>query len=744
MKYFQYSDCETKNYFIFTLRQVGSWSGNVEDNAPGNRIKARVPSFQRGLVWEPQQIELLWDSIFRGFPIGSIVIIDRIKEQHDKSNPTHAKSEQTQESEVDTSHHILDGQQRCNAIAWGFVDPWKDGISNDVVLWLDLIPKSLLKNTTRKYLFRVATKAHPWGFHNGDEASILKVEQRKEFMGKVDNFKENFKKYDCEKLSYKFKEKYLSQNFNERPLPSLALPYYAEFPVPVFLLFRHFKEGKLDWDALAQEEWISFVESWAKEANKISDISKGEREIVESGLRKAEQCRLIALLVSNEGIENSIDNIEQIFQRLNGQGTPLDNEELIYSMIKAYWPEIEEIMNKLAKKPITDVRLVNLGIRIALTEESDQKIESQLTVDQIRKIFSKNPDKDIKDLEKRERIEKYFGSGELEKALIWIDESFLYEEKSRTYGLPAYLRSSIAWSSREVFAWLMLLAKRYQYISMSCEDKNTRRIIGLALVVHWFGIDKEKAINRLINESDLSSIKIADMNKNSDKRLVLVPLNITDLNEAFQLDENSSPEQLINWSSFWQGVVVRNKDGKEKKTDEQNESIGLFIEKLRQQQELLVYAQREYLEDAFKGFDPSNKLMWKGHNRPWDYDHILASEKLNGTGKGKREQLKFHEICKAWQQSIGNQVAVDFSFNRAAQDIDPIEKYKSVKIKGYNLKERGFDVFASDDELESFKLNLSDLQSKNDPLNPARSFVLANKKRLIKIYQEWYDNLQID
>lgn len=136
--------------------------------------------------------------------------------------------------------------------------------------------------------------------------------------------------------------------------------------------------------------------------------------------------------------------------------------------------------------------------------------------------------------------------------------------------------------------------------------------------------------------------------------------------------------------------------------------------------------------------------MWKGHNRPWDYDHILASEKLNGTGKGKREQLKFHEICKAWQQSIGNQVAVDFSFNRAAQDIDPIEKYKSVKIKGYNLKERGFDVFASDDELESFKLNLSDLQSKNDPLNPARSFVLANKKRLIKIYQEWYDNLQID
>lgn len=347
MKDSQYADSETENYFIFTLKQIASWSGNVEDDAFVNKVKARVPSFQRGLVWEPQQVELLWDSIFRGFPIGSVVLIDKIKGQRDKSNPTHAKDQLKQEVAMDTSHHILDGQQRCNAIAWGFVDPWKDGMRNDVVLWLDLMPKNHLKDTTRKYLFRVTTKAHPWGFHYGDEASILSAEQRREFMKKVDSFQKD----GCEKLPYKFKENFPSQDFNERPLPSLTLPHHAEFPVPVFLLFRHFKEGELDWDGLAQEAWVRFVEIWT--GTRILDVNEKAREHIESGLRMGEQCRLIALLVSNEHKENSvIDNIEQIFQRLNRQGTPLDNEELVYSMIKAYWPEIEEEVDKLEKSQL--------------------------------------------------------------------------------------------------------------------------------------------------------------------------------------------------------------------------------------------------------------------------------------------------------------------------------------------------------------------------------------------------------
>jgi len=34
----------------------------------------RIPAFQRGYVWEPEQVAFLLDSIYKGFPIGTVVL----------------------------------------------------------------------------------------------------------------------------------------------------------------------------------------------------------------------------------------------------------------------------------------------------------------------------------------------------------------------------------------------------------------------------------------------------------------------------------------------------------------------------------------------------------------------------------------------------------------------------------------------------------------------------------------------
>jgi hypothetical protein len=64
---------------------------------------------------------------------------------------------------------------------------------------------------------------------------------------------------------------------------------------------------------------------------------------------------MIALQVPD--LIHGIDDIEQIFQRLNRQGTPLDNEELAYSLIKAYWTDVDETIRKLPHHT-TEARLV--------------------------------------------------------------------------------------------------------------------------------------------------------------------------------------------------------------------------------------------------------------------------------------------------------------------------------------------------------------------------------------------------
>ena len=75
-------------------------------------IRASVPILQRGLVWNPAQIELLWDSVLRGFPIGAIVLSAKIESQVKASDA----------KKLAMTHHLLDGQQRCDAIALGFKD----------------------------------------------------------------------------------------------------------------------------------------------------------------------------------------------------------------------------------------------------------------------------------------------------------------------------------------------------------------------------------------------------------------------------------------------------------------------------------------------------------------------------------------------------------------------------------------------------------------------------------------------
>ena len=90
------------------------------------RIIAGIPSIQRGAVWNAGQVELLWDSIFRGFPIGSLVVCQKLTTQK-----THSGKYGSGWDEEDFTRHLLDGQQRCNAIALGFLNALKCSGKNE-------------------------------------------------------------------------------------------------------------------------------------------------------------------------------------------------------------------------------------------------------------------------------------------------------------------------------------------------------------------------------------------------------------------------------------------------------------------------------------------------------------------------------------------------------------------------------------------------------------------------------------
>lgn len=74
----------------------------------------RIPAFQRDFVWEPDRVQFLMDSIFKGYPIGT-VLFWRTKEKlsYDRDLGPFTLPEPKKEYPID---YVLDGQQRLTSI----------------------------------------------------------------------------------------------------------------------------------------------------------------------------------------------------------------------------------------------------------------------------------------------------------------------------------------------------------------------------------------------------------------------------------------------------------------------------------------------------------------------------------------------------------------------------------------------------------------------------------------------------
>ena len=74
----------------------------------------RIPSFQRGFVWEPDAVAFLMDSLFKGYPIGA-VLLWRTKEQlvNERQLGCFTLPNPAKDYPVD---YVLDGQQRLTSI----------------------------------------------------------------------------------------------------------------------------------------------------------------------------------------------------------------------------------------------------------------------------------------------------------------------------------------------------------------------------------------------------------------------------------------------------------------------------------------------------------------------------------------------------------------------------------------------------------------------------------------------------
>ncbi len=76
--------------------------------------KYQIPTFQRDVVWNENQVKRLWDSIFRFYPIGSILIWRTDIRLHNHREIGGFIIER--DGDEQEYQYLLDGQQRTTAL----------------------------------------------------------------------------------------------------------------------------------------------------------------------------------------------------------------------------------------------------------------------------------------------------------------------------------------------------------------------------------------------------------------------------------------------------------------------------------------------------------------------------------------------------------------------------------------------------------------------------------------------------
>ena len=262
-----------------------------------------LPAIQRKFVWEYKQIECLFDSIMRGYPIGTFLFW-KIKGQTEINKYTfykfiqafHERDNYKNEPATDCITNdeligVLDGQQRLSSLytalqgTYAYKKPrcrW----DND-----DAFPKRMLYMNLLK-----------------DPAQINDDNYAYEFKFLTD---QDSKKYDKNQYWFKVRE-------------------------------------VLNWKETedADDEFDKIYRSLENEEEKA--YFKDVKKVITRNLRRLYDRLIMVDLISYYEVENnSLDDVLDIFIRVNDAGTPLSKTDLLFSTIIANWEEAREEVESL-------------------------------------------------------------------------------------------------------------------------------------------------------------------------------------------------------------------------------------------------------------------------------------------------------------------------------------------------------------------------------------------------------------
>ena len=573
------------------------------------------------------QIENLWDSLLREYPVGSFLL--------SKTNSG--------------KYHLMDGQQRATSIFLGFYNPFTETASKAwsiqdqlPVLWIDIDHKIDLD--TRKYLLRLVTRSHPWGYQAKDQGLRMSVSDRYKAL-------ELFQK-DPKNTSKKY------TSFAN----TSVYPYDANCPLPLcFFIEAETTEEVIDMVKRYLPDTISTKLGNFEDKSaylKILENSKSKIEellvVVKRAIRRKISCDIISDSVLNE--EQTTDN-PTLFVRINSAGTSLSGDDLIYSIYKATFPDTKQLVEKIGLNFVKPTRVISLVSRMVWSEIDGNNYPVKMNVRQFQQR--------LKNEQFKQGLMCLVNEGENTNASNLFTQAIniLQCKESLEGRMPPVIVKQLINKSPDLFLFLLCWLRKHTSIKITTDI--SLKITAKLLIFHWFGIANISIMWREVETDSYWELPIdQQIELNSNRcgvNALLPPQLLRDYYTQEGVEQLFVCDNPSKWEILAEGVgtkiidYYRRIDSSISDQSVFNTCFSKFLNVIRFCRSLVLFAQRTYINEVFGDYNQMDSI--EDTNTPWDWDHIYPSEWVY-------RKMYCNKAIKDWNYTIGNLRAISLEQNR--------------------------------------------------------------------------------
>lgn len=800
----------SSNVILLKLPHIAAWQIDYPPAAARTDCLAELPALQRGAVWKVDQVEALWDSILQGFPLGAFLLspFDASLGQQNFKHETNAAPKSQPTHMLLDGQQRANGIALAFLNPWHNTPPAADTKS---VLWVDLaLPR---KGRDVEFLFRAVTRAHPWGYSLTNPSERVSQHQIRQslyaFRAASTPQYDQSKPHEIPLHAvWPWDAKapvpvcLLVQALHERKGKVDEAKAHAWQAIQKLAFMQPIGDAKND-----------VLKEWAAQQTAVRQAFVGTESRLDAMLATLWERLSTYVIPANVVPQSALQKtsgvtsdtaqqspVETLFIRVNSAGTPLGGEELMYSLIKSAWIEAPDAIAKLTHKLATPARTALLASRLVRARhqrlaQSNDNHDSRLrliatpSVEDFRRLMH-GQNKEHPDFP--HDLKKFILGNGLQ--VFEAAHQFLTKGK---FGLPPVLASELAQKSPDVFflflSWLdrlMFEGTEAEQDAVTGDKPKARRVIGFLTALSWFAKadNKPRAVDAIwhsmqtMDTGNLSDffnrgMFLKTMAIDNRGRQHMIPLLAPDVLElALQkhilgykgCTSTISQADSAIWSQWsrWQWLIDEKRpkdindalnplfqeatftDG-ETVSDRVRDTWNQFIDALWGNKSMLLYVQRDWINQWFSDFDPSLPEFLEDKNRPWDFDHIHPQSFLQGRNGGTLRGLP--AIITDWHNSIGNLRAWPLEANRSDSDAAP-----TVKLKTASPVEGNYGItnankckasFIDADEYDKYwsLCNPADGKKLNDATTFAARQALVNAMvlRFLAIYRRWYDDLKL-